>query len=310
MKNEPWRSDPAAYGAGGDHGGGFTLQPRYTDVDTRRHVNNVAVYALHLEARVRRLMQALDSREALPTPLPRPRSVVTEFVLETHYPEDLRAGARLLPTAAPGSAALATGLFQQGRCVGLQECHLAAWSDDGSQPLPLPPAVAAALHGSGPAPAPAFGLPELGARLTDYPSRIALPSRYSDYDTEGGCSEPAVMRAVEQGRHGVLSGAFVAAGQPAELWTTLVVARIALAFAHHRAPPPCWRIGGGVVQLGRSSALLRVGLFEAAADNDAQAACQVVADSVMVYCEPGSTRSAEIPPPLRAALQALQLRAA
>ena len=73
--------------------------------------------------------------------------------------------------------------------------------------------------------------------------------------------------------------------------------RIDLHFVHHRAPPPPWALASAVTHTGRSSAALRVAMF------DGQA-LQATADCVMVYTDPaGPPGAAVLPPALRAALQ-------
>ena len=52
MKHQAWRHEPSAYGSS------QPVAARFADVDTRRHVNNIAVYGLHHEARQRWLMAA------------------------------------------------------------------------------------------------------------------------------------------------------------------------------------------------------------------------------------------------------------
>jgi acyl-CoA thioesterase FadM len=294
MKHEAWRHDPAAYGS---------TQPvaaRFADVDTRRHVNNIAVYGLHHEARQRRLMAA-GGGAVWPdgSLLLKPRASRTEFWQECHYPAPIDAPLRLLQ-ASPTGLTLAGGLFQGGVCVGMQQSHLGAWAPDLSTPAALPAAWLAALADSvrpvgdlANSPAPTGS----GQRL-HYPVAATLASRYGDFDADGGTSEAAVMRGIEQARAALLKAAFaVAGGQPERDWVSLLVARIDLHFVHHRAPPAHWALAAAVTHTGRSSAVLRVAMF------DGQT-LQATADCVMVYTDPaGPPGAAPLPPALRAALQ-------
>jgi acyl-CoA thioesterase FadM len=313
MKHEAWRHDPAAYGAS---------QPaptRFADVDTRRHVNNIAVHGLHAEARQHWLM-AVGGAAVWPlgTLRLKPLASRTEFWRECHYPALVSAGVRLLGASAHGLT-LAGGLFQDGACVGMQQTQLAAWGDDLASRVALPADMLAALRAEPAAAAPASSLPDSAAATTHgpmprpagsddrlhYPVAATLTSRYGDFDADGCSSEAAVMRGVEQARAALLQAAFAAAGADPETgWTQLLVARIDLHWAHHRAPPRQWALASAVTHTGRSSAVLRVAMF----DGDT---LHAVADCVMVYTDPtGSPGALPLPAPLRAALQALHWRGA
>ena len=314
MKHEAWRHDPAAYGS---------TQPvaaRYADVDTRRHVNNIAVYGLHQEARQRWLMAAgggsaglaaglaaglvdLAADRAAVRPagslLLKPLSSRTEFWQECHYPAPIDAPLRLLQ-ASPAGLTLAGGLFQGGVCVGMQQTHLAAWAPDLSTTVALPEDWLGSLAGSvRPAgDTPARHLPDGVDQRQHYPVAATLASRYGDFDADGGSSELAVMRGIEQARAALLKAAFAAAGgQPERDWVSLLVARIDLQFVHPRAPLAHWALASAVTHTGRSSTVLRVAMF------DGQS-LQATADCVMVYTDPaGPAGAAPLPPALRAALQ-------
>ncbi len=295
MKHEAWRHDPSAYGS---------TQPvaaRFADVDTRRHVNNIAVYGLHHEARQRWLMAADGGAAVWPDGrlLLKPLSSRTEFWQECHYPAVVVARLRLLQ-ASPDCLTLAGGLFQGGACVGMQQTRLGAWAPDLSTSARLTAAWLGDLAGSG-EPAGdtvASHRPAGTEQRRLYPVAATLASRYGDFDADGGTSEAAVMRGIEQARAALLKAAFAAAGgQPERDWVSLVVVRIDLHFVHHRAPPPQWALASAVTRTGRSSAVLRVAMF------DGQA-LQATADCVMVYTDPaGPPGAAALSPALRAALQ-------
>lgn len=310
MKHEAWRHDPAAYGI---------TQPvaaRYADVDTRRHVNNIAVYGLHQEARQRWLMAAgvgsaglaagladLAADRAAVRPagslLLKPLSSRTEFWQECHYPAPIDARLRLLQ-ASPAGLTLAGGLFQGGVCVGMQQTRLAAWAPDLRTTDALPQDGLGSLAGSvRPVNDTPASHPPAGAdQRQHYPVAAKLASRYGDFDADGGSSELAVMRGIEQARAALLKAAFAAAGgQPERDWVSLLVARIDLHWVHHRAPPAHWALAAAVTHTGRSSAVLRVAMFEGQS-------LQATADCVMVYTDPaGAPGAAPLPLALRAALQ-------
>ena len=127
MKHETWRHDPAAYGS---------TQPvaaRFANVDTRRHVNNIAVYGLHHEVRQRWLMAAgavADRGAVWPTGslLLKPLTSRTEFWQECQYP-------------APSSAQLRVAMFDG---QSLQRVYTDPAGPPGA--AALPPALRAALQ--------------------------------------------------------------------------------------------------------------------------------------------------------------------
>jgi len=328
MKHNAWRHDPAAYTAAGP------LAARWADVDTRRHVNNIAVYGLHLEARWRWLLAVAGEQAfARNAVWLRPQHCVTEFWHECHYPAPVLAGTRLT-LLDNHRLHLATALWQQGPAVGAQHSTLAAWAPDGQLLQPLPAALAERLRahvqavaegesegeGEGdrpdaPQPHPLPQLPVGADRIGHYPQQAMLASRYGDLDADGGSSEAAVMRAIEQARAATLQTAWAAAGGvPERDWVSLVVARIALHWAHHGAPPPRWRLAGAVQHIGRSSTVLRVAVFDDPVDTDADNATpptlQAMADCVMVYTRPEDAAVAPLPEALRHALAGLAWRGA
>ena len=317
MKHEAWRHDPSAYGSS------QPVAARFADVDTRRHVNNIAVYGLHHEARQRWLMAAgaaagwtagpAAAPAAGPAAAPaagpaavwpagslliKPLSSRTAFWQECHYPARIDAPLRLLQ-AAPGGLTLAGALFQGEACVGVQQTQLAAWAPDLNTPTALPAAwlgdIATSLQPAGDQ--PASHRPEGTAQPQRYPVAATLAARYVDFDADGS-SELAVMCGIEQARAALLKAAYAAAGGQAKRdWVSLVVARIDLHWLHHRGPPACWALAAAVSHTGRSSVVLRVAMFDGPA-------LQATADCVMVYTDPaGPPAAAPLPPALRAALQ-------
>lgn len=145
MKHDPWRQDPAQYTAR------YTLEPRYTDVDTLRHLNNSALHGLHQEARTRFLGERIghDFWRGRGTRL-QPARASTDFLAESHYPQPLQAAVRV--TALDDhQITLATALFQDGRCTGLQSTQPLARPK--GQRSPVPAAWQQALDAPVPAPA-------------------------------------------------------------------------------------------------------------------------------------------------------------
>lgn len=200
MKIPAWQSDPDRY----DTQHVQALQ--YAHIDTIRHANNVAVHGLHMEARIRHQLEVLGHDQLFSdTVLLRPRRTVTQFLRETHYPHDVVCAARLL-AVTQNTYRLVTGLFQQGECVGTQDCLMGAWHTD--RWVDLPRNVAASLEQrratrrvaveEWPAP-PAEQVPMRG-----YPSENEISGRYADLDPDGVIGELALSRYIEQSRAGSL----------------------------------------------------------------------------------------------------------
>jgi acyl-CoA thioesterase FadM len=341
MKQQRWRHDAAAYGPP------LPVAARWSDVDTRRHVNNIAVYGLHQEARQRWWLQQLGDAAFPHNPVAvRPLRTTTEFWHECHYPQPVDAGVRLLAAAdgllPQAPLQLASGLFQHGVAVGAQHSTLAAWPADLATPQPWPAAWLSRLPGACPGPdAGGQGGPAGQADAADgadpadaagtalhtaadhraYAVHGTLASRYGDLDADGCTSELAGLRAIEQARALTLQAAFAAAGgEPERDWVRLLVARIDMRWAHHRPPPPGWALAGAVLRTGRSSVVLRVAMLglpnPAHTASTAGSAVQVrptlqaVADCVMVYTRPEDNAVAALPAGLHAALAGLAWRGA
>jgi len=305
MKHEAWRHDLSAYAApAGAASVASAVVARFADVDTRRHINNIAVYGLHHEARLRWLL-AHGGAAVWPEGSLRlkPRHSRTEFWRECHYPAPIAHGVRLLGADSTGLT-LASGLFQDGACAGIQQTLLAAWADDLATPQPLPmPWLAGLADQLQPAGELHPTQLPLGADARGhYRIENHFAARYADFDADGCTSEAAVMRGIEQARSTLLMAAYAAAGgEPERDWTNLLVARIDLHWAHHGAPPQRqpWALAGAVTHTGRSSAVLRVAMFQGAT-------LHAMADCVMVCTDPaGPPGPQPLPPALRDALQAL-----
>jgi len=300
MKQDAWRQTLAAF---------EPAQPaatRFADVDTRRHINHIALYALQQEARLQWQLQhgCPPAEGALRV---RPVAVLTEFWREAHYPQPLHSAVRLL-AAGPDGLSLATGLFEGpsggAQAIGAQQAWLAAWGRQGVTAQPLPSAMVAALAPAiqGGVDLPAPQRPLGSGDLHRYPVQQPYASRYGDLDADDCSSETAVMRGLEQARSALLKSAVaLAGGEPERDWAQWVVARVALHFAAHRPPPAVWTMAGAFAHIGRTSAVLRVALF------DGQA-LQAVGDCVLVHTGTGAGPQ-PVPDALRAALTTLAWRA-
>lgn len=132
MKNKPWRREQRFYSFSTE------LATRCSDMDTERHVNNVAVLTLHAEAR-NRLHLVLFGRDTWlsQTHTIRPAALETDFLEIAHYPAPIAAGVSLIELESH-QYTMAIGLFQHGVCVGLQECRMGRWQEGEWTRLPGP----------------------------------------------------------------------------------------------------------------------------------------------------------------------------
>lgn len=293
MKHDAWRHDAAQYTAC------YELPTRYADVDTLRHLNNSALHGLHLEARMRFMSERIgDAFWRSPGPRLRPLRVTTDFLLQSHYPLPVQAAVRVTALDARGLT-LASALFQDGRCVGLQTTRLQPRSH--GQAAELPAAWRSALDSPVPAPAAEAAMPQ-PTPWPAYPQQRELDTRYADLDATGRVSEGALMRGAETGRSALLRAAFAAFDDPEGRHSVgLLVARVDLHVADWRALPTRWRLGAGVSHLGRSSVVVRVGFF------DEQPSPLASADCVLVFVDRDRGQPVAMPDAVRDALAAQRL---
>ena len=141
MRKKPWRQQLSFYR--------FTtpLQTRYAYMDSERHVNNVAVIGLHLEARSRFHLELLGRDHWLAHTRTIRTARFDNYLLRiTHYPAAITAGVNVIDVSERDYT-LAIGLFQDGTCVGLHECCMGAWAD--GKRIGLPAALHARLMEAG-----------------------------------------------------------------------------------------------------------------------------------------------------------------
>lgn len=295
MKHEAWRRDPSHYAWRG------TLEPRWTDVDLLRHLNNSALQGLHLEARMRLLSAAIGDGfwRGRGTRL-LSAQLHTDFLLQAHYPQPLQAAARLT-ALGDGGLTVATALWQDGQCVGLQSARL--FAAERASPVPMPADWQQALADGAtlPAPEPPVTHPA-PPPPSAWPQRRTMDSRFSDLDATGRTAEGALMRGAEVGRAVLLRAAFAAldGSEHGDGRLGTMVARLDLHRLHFGPPPEVWQLTAGVTHLGRSSVVVRVGFF----DGDR---CQALADCVQVVVERAAGTPVPMPAPLRAMLETQRL---
>jgi acyl-CoA thioester hydrolase len=123
------------------------IATRYGDMDANAHLNNLALESLHENAR------ATMNRELLPGAYrtgPRLRLVTSQnavhFLAEAHWPVTIQTGAGVGRIGRTSYVA-ATGLFIEGRCIGVCDTVLVLLGGEG--PEPIPDEFRAALEAAG-----------------------------------------------------------------------------------------------------------------------------------------------------------------
>jgi len=130
-KPEPHRLDLGSYGFIAD------IASRFGDVDSLRHLNNVALARIYEEGRVQlhRAMELESAREK------GSRTVVAQVTLrylgEGFYPSVLRVGGAIARIGG-SSYQIAQGLFQEGACIGTCDSVLVYTREGRPAPLPAP----------------------------------------------------------------------------------------------------------------------------------------------------------------------------
>jgi acyl-CoA thioester hydrolase len=123
------------------------IATRYGDMDANAHLNNLALESLHENARAtmnRRLYPAAYSGGR------RVRLVTSQnavhFLAEAHWPVTIQTGAGVGRIGRTSYVA-STGLFIEGRCIGVCDTVLVLLGDGG--PAPIPDDFRAALEAAG-----------------------------------------------------------------------------------------------------------------------------------------------------------------
>jgi acyl-CoA thioesterase FadM len=283
MKDHHWRRQLESYDFQ------YTIEPRYADMDAERHVNNVAVQALHAEALARFQMHAAGgwNPEGM---LLHPLQSEVHFLKVTHYPAPVRCGVRLLALDENGIR-LASALFQDGACTSIQEALCLPWLRD----RPASPAACAAMLAPLLRPADEAAPDTLAADAgTDFPYRYRTAFRFGDLDADRCVASLAIARFVEQGRVHLLHQAIEASGtdlQAAGLG--LLVAKITIRYLARREAAGDGWLRARLVKIGNASIVLRIVVSDRHGD-------LAHADNVMLFADRASTRPVPVPAAVRA----------
>lgn len=292
VKTPAWQNDPERYDLR------HTAALQYAHLDTIRHANNVAVHGLHVEARIRHQLTVLgEERLFSDTVLLRPRRTVTHFLRETHYPHDVTCATRLISVAAD-SYRLATGLFQQGECVGVQDCLMGAWHGD--RWVDLPADVRTALDDARSTDPLATNdwppVPPEHVPMQGYPALSEISGRYADLDPDVVIGELAVSRYIEQSRAGTLRPIRNDPG------LGMLVASVDLSYHRWHRGRANVQVACGIDRIGNTS----FALAGAAAVGDERLA---TARSTMVLIDRARHRPTPIDATLRASMEGLFITA-
>jgi acyl-CoA thioesterase FadM len=287
MKDHHWRRQLESYDF---H---CTIDPRHADMDAERHINNVAVQALHAEALMRLQMRAGGGWNPDGVLL-HPLQSEVHFLKVTHYPEPVRCGVRLLSIDANGFR-LASAVFQGGACTSIQETLSLPWLQAGraapeSMAGPLAPLLRPAAEA-----APATLESDDGA---SYPYRYRTAFRFGDLDADRCVSTLAIARFIEQGRVHLLHQAVEASGLDLrDAGLGLLVAKIGIRFLARREASGDGWLRARLVKVGNASMVLRIAVSDQHGD-------LAYADNVMLFADRATTRPVPVPAAVRAWLAA------
>lgn len=112
------------------------IAARYGDMDANAHLNNLALEALHENARAgmnRRLLPDAYRAGGRRLRLVTSQNTV-HFLAEAHWPVLIQTGAGVGRIGRTSYVA-STGLFIAGRCIGVCDTVLVLLDDDGPAPL-------------------------------------------------------------------------------------------------------------------------------------------------------------------------------
>ena len=283
MKEQHWRRQQESYDF---H---CTIAPRYADMDAERHINNVAVQALHAEAMVRFQMHAGGGWKP-DGALLHPLQSEVHFLKVSHYPEPVRCGVRLLAADENGFR-LASAVFQNDACTSIQETLSLPWLHAGRvAPDALAALAAPLLH---PADEAAPDMLESDGGMA-YPYRYATTFRFSDLDADRCVSTLAITRFIEQGRVHLLHQAVEASGIDLRAeGLGLLVAKITIRYLARRDAVGDGVLRARLIKVGNASIILRI----VVSDWHGDLAC---ADNVMLFADRATTRPVSVPGAVRA----------
>ena len=129
MKPSPERLLLASYAFTTD------IDPRFGDMDSLQHLNNVALAGIYEEARLRFTATFRHTPEGENGQRPVLAEILIRYLAEGRYPGTLTAGIGLLHLGRT-SYKVGQALFQSGRCIGIADTVI-VWTSEG-RPHPVP----------------------------------------------------------------------------------------------------------------------------------------------------------------------------
>lgn len=290
MKDQPWRRELQSYDFL------HQMQPRFADIDTERHVNNVALHGLHAEACVRYQLQLLGEPAWHPAAcILHPVQVETVFLQIAHYQNPIQCGVRMTEVDEHGCT-LSSALFQHGVCVGIQEQRIALWRAGRTLPLPIAVRTSLLEHKTGPEAALAASIESRSAIAADigaYPLVSALTTRSEDLDAEACTGTLALLSYAQQARTQLVFTALDHAAIDLNRGPLgLLVARTGIDILGRRAAQGEVRLAAAAFRQGSSSFALRSAVFD-------RQGCLAVSESVMVLIRRDDGKATPLPQKLR-----------
>jgi acyl-CoA thioester hydrolase len=118
------------------------IAPRFADLDTLRHINNVAMSTIMEDARAR-FIAGIGLRTHLKSLRLLVASIRIDYLAEAHYPEMIDVGLATL-TIGLKSWTVASAAFQKDLCVAVNDTVVVF--SDGQRPIAIPEQIRGILE--------------------------------------------------------------------------------------------------------------------------------------------------------------------
>lgn len=270
------------------------LTPRFTDIDTWRHINNSRVYQLHIEARTQALVHRFGSDAWFSnTERLRPLRTITQFQKMSFYGSNINFTVEVI-SADRLSVLIRTELYQKNILVGSQDCLLGAFLDH--KQVSLPEYVYHSFRNDVNA-EPHFlweaAYEGYANDLMQFSAEEKLTPRYADLDADNQRSEAAICRYNEQARFGTMYNIDLH-------HHGMLIAALDMSFGHYKQSREPVSLFCGVSSLGRSSFHL-VGVAKS------MHGVHAISSSVMILVDLQTNRPLPIPDNIREQLETHKL---
>lgn len=271
-----------------------SLTPRFTDLDTWRHVNNSRIYQLHQEARMQAHLDLFGPEAWFSDEVRlRPLRSITDFRQVTWYGSEVKAQVQV-QTCTNESYRVRSDLFQNGEHVGTQQALMGAYENGKRVDLPAATRKQLEAIASGDAQLlPTEDYVERVGLVTTFPVIQQLTPRYADLDADSQRSEAALARYMEQARFGAIRHLDLGG-------LGILIASMDVSYLHFSAGWKPVDLRAGINRIGNSSFV-----FTGCATSEH--GLQAAANSVMVVIDQTSGRPAPIPDALREQLVTLKI---